>query len=208
MTEKVRIGLFGGSFHPPHAGHTEACRRFLEGAGVDFVLVIPAFLPPHKVLADGASAADRFEMTRLAMAPLGERVRVTDLELRHGESRYTISTLEELGEIYPEAEFVLYVGSDMLKSFETWHRFRRIFASASLAVLAREGDLEETAQTCTRLSQTYGAKILLLGESQKLSSGEVREKLLCGERPEGLSDAVLEYIFEHGLYGVRGEGEA
>lgn len=197
---RERIGLFGGSFHPPHQGHVEAARIFLERARPDRLLIIPVFLPPHKKLASGATAEDRFEMARLAFEPLGAAVEVSDLELRRREACYTLDTLRAVREEHPEAELCLYVGSDMLFSFETWHEYQTVLSLCRLFVLAREGDLEKCEQKAKELRQSANAEIEVMGECLCVSSGEIRERLLRGEDDERVPEPVLEYIKRCGLY--------
>ena len=197
-----RIGVFGGSFDPPHKGHEEAALRFLEGAELDEVLVVPAFLPPHKELSAGADAAHRLAMTRLAFLPLSEKISVSEIETEKKEARYTLSTLLELRERFPEDELFLYVGSDMLFSFETWHTFERIFSLCTLAVLAREADEERVREHAAHLRERYGARIKELGACRTVSSTEVREELSRTGTSEKISPAVRSYIQEHALYGA------
>ncbi|MBQ2252593.1 MAG: nicotinate (nicotinamide) nucleotide adenylyltransferase [Clostridia bacterium] len=203
----LRVCVFGGSFHPPHTGHVEAAQRLLSSGEVDRLIVVPAFLPPHKTLARGATAADRLEMARLAFLPLGERVEVSGIELEKGVSRYTLDTLSELKEAMPDVKLCLYVGSDMLFSFETWHEFRQIFPLCRILTLAREGDLARVRAHAQYLTEAYGAEIVVLGDCSPISSSEVRAALSSGEETRRLPEAVLEYIRQNGLYETKGEEE-
>ncbi|MBQ2730997.1 MAG: nicotinate (nicotinamide) nucleotide adenylyltransferase [Clostridia bacterium] len=205
MTKKnPRVCVFGGSFHPPHLGHVEAARLLLSSGEVDRLLVIPAFLPPHKSLAKGATAEDRLEMARLAFLPLGERVEVCAIELEKGVSRYTLDTLKELKERLPSADLRLYVGSDMLFSFETWHEFRKIFPLCRILTLAREGDFTRAHAHAQYLTENYGADVVVLGDCIPASSTDARQALLSGADAQ-LPDAVREYIRTHRLYETTGE---
>ena len=65
----TRIGIYGGTFSPPHNGHLAAARAFMEQMWLDILYVIPDALPPHKEMADPVSAADRLEMCRRAFGP-------------------------------------------------------------------------------------------------------------------------------------------
>ena len=92
----AKIGIFGGSFDPPHLGHILALQEFQQKLSLDRVLVIPANNPPHKQLAFcGASAEQRLHMTRLAVQDL-PYAEVSDLELRRDGKSYTSDTVEEL----------------------------------------------------------------------------------------------------------------
>ena len=95
----MRIGVYGGTFNPPHLGHITAARAVVELLRLDKLLLIPAGLPPHKTMPEGsATAAQRLEMTRLAgeQLGLGNRVQVLDMELRRAGKSYTSDTLAEL----------------------------------------------------------------------------------------------------------------
>ncbi len=200
-----RIGIFGGSFHPPHKGHEEAALSFLRGAKLDELLVVPAFLPPHKELSLGAEAQHRLEMARLCFLPLSEKIGVSEIEVEKGEARYTLDTLREFSARFPEEELFLYVGSDMLFSFETWHEFQSIFPLCTLSVLARAGDADRVKAHAEYLRRTYGAAILELGTCREVSSTEVREELTRMKNSEKISPAVLSYIREHALYDIEKE---
>ena len=108
----ARVGIFGGSFNPPHLGHMLAVREFQKKLGLDLVLLIPASIPPHKELSSNSpDAKARLEMTRLAAQDI-ENTQVLDIELtRHGAS-YTADTLRELRVRYPNDELFLMMGTD------------------------------------------------------------------------------------------------
>ncbi len=198
--KRPRLGIFGGSFHPPHQGHVEAAELFLDKAELDFLFVIPAADPPHKRLAKGASADDRFEMTKIAMAPLGARVRVLRLELDDPALRYSVDTANSIAASFPEHELYLYVGSDLFLTFEEWHEFEQLLSLCHLAVLARENDLDAVQKHAEYLHERYGARVLILGQSRVISSGEIRKKLAKGKKPACVHANVLEYIENGGLY--------
>ncbi len=197
---KGRIGVFGGSFHPPHKGHVLAAQLFLEKAELDFLFVVPDYQPPHRDLPDGASAEDRYEMARIAFLPLGSRVRVLRTELDRKEPRYTVDTLSEYVRDFPEYEFYLYVGSDLFLSFENWHEFERILSICTLAVLSRNDDEDAVLRKKTELESRFGARVCYLGQSKKISSTEIRKKLRRGVRPAALDTDVYEYIVNRDLY--------
>ncbi|MBR6529898.1 MAG: nicotinate (nicotinamide) nucleotide adenylyltransferase [Clostridia bacterium] len=203
MREKV--GIFGGSFHPPHTSHVLAAERFLQAEQLDRLYVVPAFLPPHKALSRGAGDADRLAMTRLAFAPLGERVTVSTLEVDKRRACYTLETLCEVRDLHPEADLFLYVGGDMLLSFETWHEFEELFRLCTVCTLAREDDEPTLRRHADHLAKTYGARIKLLGSCVPTSSTEVREALFAHRQTDKVPSAVLDYIHTHRLYTREGE---
>ena len=198
----ARIGIFGGSFNPPHLGHILAVEEFREKLALDTVLLIPAAVPPHKKLsANTPPAALRLEMTRLAVRELPYAL-VSDIELRRGGTSYTADTLAALREEYPNDELFLLMGTDMLLSFSSWYHPERILSAATLAVAHRGKDrAEELAECAARLEQTYGGRVVTV-ENRCLpySSTSVRAMLAFGCGESYLAPSVMEYIRENGLY--------
>ena len=159
----MRLAIYGGSFNPPHLGHTAAIRAVQAAARPDAVLVIPAATPPHKALAENSpSAEERFTLSRLAFGAL-PGVTVSDLELRRAGKSYSADTVRALRAQYPEAELCCIVGTDMLETFEEWHDFAYILREAALYALAREPDELERVQTAAaRLRAEYGARVTVI----------------------------------------------
>ena len=89
----MRIGIYGGTFDPPHIGHINAFKAFLEQFCFDKVFVIPVFTPPHKCLKSSVSTDDRLNMTRLAFENLSENVEISDLEIKRQGKSYTADTI-------------------------------------------------------------------------------------------------------------------
>ena len=112
----MKIGIYGGTFNPPHLGHIAAARAVFELLKLDRLLLIPVGMPPHKDLPAGSpTPAQRLEMTRLAgeQMGLGDRVETLDLELRREGRSFTSDTLRQLKELYPDDELWLLMGTDM-----------------------------------------------------------------------------------------------
>ena len=110
----MNIGVYGGTFDPPHWGHITAARAAMEQLGLDKLVLIPDRMPPHKALPEGsASPEQRLEMAALATAELGKRAEVSDRELRRSGPSYTSDTLAALRREYPEDTLWLLMGSDM-----------------------------------------------------------------------------------------------
>lgn len=198
----ARIGIFGGSFNPPHLGHMLAVREFQTRLALDLVLLIPAAVPPHKKLtANSPSALHRLEMTRLAAQEL-PNTRVLSLELeREGES-YTADTVETLRREYPHDELFLLMGTDMFLSFGAWYQPERIAKEATLAVAHRdEADRQQLRDCAAQLQETFGAKTVFV-ENHYLphSSTSVRAMLAFDCAESYLSAQVLAYIRKNRLY--------
>ena len=134
-TPGQRIGLLGGSFDPPHAGHVHITRWALRAFGLDAVWWLVS--PGNPLKPD--APADLERRIAAARAIVGHpRVRVTDLERRLG-TRYTAATLAGLGRHYPAVRFVWLMGSDNLASFHRWDRWEEILCTVPVGVMARPG---------------------------------------------------------------------
>ena len=196
-----RLGIFGGTFSPPHAGHVASAAAFAVQAHLDRLLVMPAFVPPHKV-GDGVSFEHRAAMCRLAFSCLPE-VTVSDLERRLGGTSYTYRTLETL--TAPDRKLCLFCGTDMLLTLCSWRCPERIFELAEIWYHRREEDpqiTEEIAGKCRFYTEQYGAVVHPIeGPVIVVSSSELRERLNCGESTAGLLDPAVErYIASWNLY--------
>ena len=197
-----RIGIFGGSFDPPHIGHIQAAKQAVQALGLDRLLVIPVAAPPHK----GGCVTDpahRLAMLRIALA--GEpAIHVSDLEISRGGTSYTYETVETVREHYPEGEMFLLMGSDMFQSFHTWKYPERILEKVTPAVFCRgdKGEKEKNNAQKEILEAEGHRAILLDNPVLEISSTQMRRMLAfhCAESflPAGVGD----YIRQHGLYHV------
>lgn len=122
----ARIGIYGGSFNPPHLGHIFAARKARQLLGLDKILLIPAAIPPHKAVAEGSPDGEtRFALTQLAIA--GETgMEVSRIELDRPGPSYTVDTLRKLRECYPQDELYLLMGTDMFLSFSSGASRKRL----------------------------------------------------------------------------------
>ena len=199
------IGVFGGSFNPPHLGHVHAVQAARALLDLDEVLVIPAAAPPHKAMPEGSpDPQTRLELTRLAMAEL-PWVRVLDLELRRTGKSYTSDTLRELSAACPDQTLYLIMGTDMFLSLHTWHEPEVICALAVPVCLHRtlaDGSDALLAQA-ERLAAQYGcAPILLDNPVLELSSTTTRKLLALRGGAACLPPAVWQAVLDRGLYGL------
>ena len=203
----MNIGIYGGTFDPPHWGHITAARAAMEQLKLDRLVLIPDRVPPHKALPEGsASPEQRLEMATLAAAELGKRAEVSERELRRNGPSYTSDTLAALREEYPEDTLWLLMGSDMFLSLQTWHAPEEIMALARIAPFSREAEDESAAFAAqqSRLERAYGAQIRIVQnpEVRELSSTEVRAALAAGRGSDLLPPAVYGYVLREHLYGT------
>ena len=209
----MKIGIYGGTFNPPHLGHVTAARAVFDLLRLDRLLVIPAGLPPHKDLPDHSpTPAQRLEMTRLAVEQMGldGKAEVLDMELSRAGKSYTSDTLAELKERYPDDELWLLIGTDMFLTLQAWHAPEEILSLAGIAAFGRtEADTEELFSVQRDyLYKTYPqARIftLTIPGVIDVSSTELRQKLAAGDGGALLPPAVYGYILRQGLYGTNAD---
>ena len=194
------IGLYGGTFAPPHLGHVHAAKVFLASVPLDRLLIMPAGSPPHKTKAAGDTPESRLAMCRAAFGNL-PHTEISDYEIRKPGKSYTVETLEALAA--PEREITMLCGTDMFLTLDTWHRAPDIFRLCAVACMARDNDAcERIRMTAERYRSDYGAGIVLLpGEPLVLSSSEIREGLRSGTDMRAyLPSGVWEICRREGLY--------
>ena len=209
----MKIGVYGGTFNPPHLGHVTAARAVFELLKLDLLLLVPDGQPPHKMLPPGSPTPEqRLEMTRLAgeQLGLGERVRTLDLELKREGRSYTAETLRQLHQQYPEDELWLLMGTDMFLTLQAWREPGEILSLAGIAAFGRtEEDTEELFSVQRDyLYRTYPqARIftLTIPGVVDVSSTELRTMLAQGEGGNLLPPAVYGYILREGLYDTRAD---
>ena len=137
-----RIGIYGGTFNPPHIGHIYAAQYAVSALELDMLLMMPACISPHKTLPEGsASPQQRMKMLQLATVDM-DRMQISDLELLRGGTSYTYETVAQVKALHPADEVVFLMGTDMFLSFDSWRFPEKILESASLGVLYR-GDKGE-----------------------------------------------------------------
>ena len=209
----MKIGVFGGTFNPPHLGHLAAARTAVDVLELDKLLVIPAALPPHKELPEGTPAPEH----RLAMAKkladallLPEKVEVSSMELDRPGKSYTSDTLAQLKEQYPDAELWLLMGTDMFLTLHLWHDPESVLKLAGICAFGRtEQDGEEVfAPQREHLAKTFpGARLttITLPGLVDVSSTRLRELLAGGAGADYLHPAVYGYILMNGLYGTHAD---
>ena len=201
----MRIGIYGGSFNPPHLGHFHGAQFAVERLQLDKLFLIPAGIAPHKALPAGSpTAMQRLEIMKRAAAEIGDpRITVSDMEvIREGKS-YTYETVRTLESQYPGDSLYLIMGTDMFLSFENWKEPDDIAARATLAVLYRgERDEEQLLSQKKETLEKKGYRIQLLQNPvTAISSTDLRRMLAFRCADKYLLPGTLNYILEEKLYG-------
>ena len=208
----MKLGVYGGTFDPPHLGHMVSARQALEALELDKLLVVPAPIPPHNAVPEGVPLAqERLEMTAMAADTLllPDRMEVSGIELDRQGPSYTSDTLRQLRQEHPGDELWLLMGSDMFLSLHQWHEPETVCALAHVAVFARS-DADDRAALevqAKRLEKDFGAHSVVLDLPQvvEISSTQIRADLAQGIEPDYLPEPVYGYILRHGLYGVKAD---
>jgi nicotinate-nucleotide adenylyltransferase len=187
----------GGTFDPIHCGHLLAAEIAREEVGLDEVWFMPANTPPHKPNAPKATAGQRLEMAALAVAG-NERFRVTDTEIRRGGTSYTVDTMRDLVERYPEHRFCYIIGADMVQYLPHWERISELAELISFVGLTRPGYSIDLARLPEGIrSKVQPVEMPLIG---------ISSTLIRGLRQNGRSirymvpEPVLLYIERNRLY--------
>ena len=203
----ARIGIFGGSFNPPHRGHLLAALEQKRLLHLDRVVLIPAGIPPHKLLADNSpDASFRLAMTE-ALTCHDPDLTVSDIELKREGASYTADTLAAISAAHPDDELFLLMGTDMFLSFHTWSRPRVICRYATICLATREKlskkDEQEIEEQTERLIRDYGARVERIeNRFEEMSSTLIRRMLQFHCAEDYLTPEVLEIIQSNGLYGT------
>ena len=193
-----RIGLLGGTFDPPHAGHLAAARASRDELRLDRLLLVVADVPWQKVPGrEVTPAEDRFAMVEAAVEGM-DRVEASRLEIDRGGPSYTVETVEEVLAAPADRppELFLVIGADLVESLPTWKRWRDLRRLVTLAVVARP--------PMPPPPDPEGWRVVHVdGEAVDVSSSELRRLLHRGAPVDGLvPDAVVRCIRGRGLYAV------
>lgn len=175
MTKKV--GIFGGSFNPPHLGHEAICRWLIAKKLVDEVWVIPCFIHPFG--KELVSFGDRYEMCRLAFGKLGSKVLLSTVEKDLGGTSHTVKTIAHLKKQYPDYQFSLVTGGDIASQTSEWRDFDQIKMLVDIISIPRGSD----------------------SPIPDISATEVRRRLAKDEAIDDfISPEIAAYIDAHHLY--------
>lgn len=186
----MRLGIFGGSFDPPHVGHLLVVADAFEALQLDHLIFVPAGVQPFKVAQASASPGDRLEMVR-RLAGDDPRFSVDPIEIEREGLSYSVDTLAAFAERYPEAQRFFLVGTDVLASFGQWREPDRVLRLATLAVMQRAGESGPIPATAVRVET----------RRVDVSSTEIRERVRTGHAIRGfVPEAVAAYIAAHRLY--------
>ena len=201
----AKIGIFGGTFNPPHRGHLQAASEAYRTLGLDLVIFIPDAQPPHKDIPDGSpDGQTRLELVKAAISEL-PFAQADDLELRRVGKSYTADTLKELRLRFPSDTLYLLTGTDMFLSLHTWYHPEEICRDAVIVGMHRNQEDRDTEFRAQKklLENEYHAKVILIeNDVLEISSSRVRRLLVLGGAEAYVPAPVLEMIRQRRLYNT------
>ncbi len=200
--DMLRVGIYGGTFAPIHNGHVAAAKAFMEQMKLDYLFIIPTYLPPHKQISSSDDPLYRLRMCELAFADT-DGVVISDVEIRRGGKSYTYDTLKELSR--EGTRLFLMCGTDMVLTFDTWYRFEDILKLCYPVYVRREDDPLLGNRVVAKINeyyQKYGVMFRrIVTDPIPLSSTEIRRAVREGRDISAMVPAGVEkFIRENGLY--------
>ncbi len=189
----MKIGIYGGTFNPPHNTHVCIARQAVAQLGLDKLLIIPSGDPPHKPCF--VSGAARLELAKIAFDGIGE---VLDTELLRAGKSYTSDTIAQIKSLYPDAQLYLIIGGDSLDHFHEWHEPQKIADNVTLAVACRSGYGNVSKQS---VAARFGCDVVdVIVEPTDISSSEIRQRYQFDLPVEDVPHAVDEFIRGNNMY--------
>ncbi len=199
----MKIGIYGGSFDPPHIEHINLCVNAVKSLNLDRLFIVPAKIPPHKKVQP-ISGEYRLEMVKLALSNVDvPQITVSDFELNSAGKSYTYLTIEHFKSLYKDAQIYFLMGTDMLENFPTWKEPNAILNMAKLYVFGRDGESMERAKQVflNAFPDRLNSLVFANFSGKMVSSTHVRHMLTLGlDAKEFLYQNVIDYIKSNNLY--------
>jgi nicotinate-nucleotide adenylyltransferase len=220
-TKNEKVGIFGGSFNPPHMGHLNSLQTVMKKAGLGKIHVIPAYQNPLKPQTEGPTPEQRLEMTKLAVESWGPQYVVDDQEIKKSGVSYTIETIENLRKQVDAENLFLIIGIDTFHHFDKWKDVKEILSESNLIVTSRSGfDLpqssDELPAKVKKLVADFDFNFVELKTGRNIqfihlqdidiSATELRKRLRTGKNVEKFIPLSVEnYIKNNKLYQNLGQ---
>ncbi len=198
----LRVGIYGGTFAPIHNGHVAAAKAFMEQMKLDYLFVIPTYLPPHKETVNDDDPLYRLRMCELAFEGV-DGVIISDMEIKRGGKSYTYDTLRQLQR--PDTRLFLLCGTDMVLTFDKWYKGEELFKMCYPTYVRRENDPVMTAKIVAKIGEyyeKYGVMFRrIVTDPIDISSTQIRRAVAEGRDISTLvPSGVARFIKENNLY--------
>lgn len=191
----MNIGVYGGTFNPPHLGHLILAQSAIDALGLDRVLLVPAFRSPFKLQSECLSAEIRSEMVELAVSG-NQRLRGEYYEALRGGVSFTVDTLRHLRATYPGDELFLLMGADTFNEFHLWKEPEAIVDLAAIAVAQRQGsEIDLSSHPYGKAARIFSMPLV------DISSTDIRRRVREGQSIQYLVPWTVQVFIEsQGLY--------
>jgi len=191
----MNIGIFGGSFNPPHVGHLIVLESVRDQFQFDKTFIIPSAQTPNKLEGALAPQDVRLAMTRLAFEG-NVNYEVLDIEIHRRGVSYTVDTVKELADRYRHARLSLIIGADNFLDFQSWRSPEEILNYADLVIMNRPGfEIKDAGNEYFRRARSVNVPFI------GISGTDIRRRIKLGRSIHFLvPKAVEEYIYRNGLY--------
>jgi nicotinate-nucleotide adenylyltransferase len=195
MAQTKKIGILGGTFDPIHLGHLVLAEQVKEKLKLDQVIFIPCFRSPHKTRQKLSPAKDRLRMLQLALEG-NSSFSVSDIELKRKGLSYTVDTLKELKDLYPNSQIYFLTGSDVPSELGAWKDPEQIYRLAKVVIATRPG-----FDKLDPRNQFAEKSIVVPITGIDVSSSEIRRRVKKGKSIKYLvSSRVEDFIRRKKLY--------
>lgn len=199
----TRIGLYGGTFDPPHFGHLHLANEMMARYQLDEVWFIPTAIAPHKLERPPTPAAHRIKMVELSIEGL-PHFKLLDVEVRRGGTSYTIDTIDEIladPEMSKDREFFLIMSDEYIATLKEWKGIKQIVEKVTLLIGRRSADKGPPPSTGLVIVDEAVKKGLNQMAVLEIRATDIRERVARGVSCRHLVPArVLSYVYENQLY--------
>lgn len=197
----MRLGLFGGTFDPPHLGHVALATAACEQLDLQRVLWILTGVQPLKLEQRITPAEHRLKMLALALNDYPQFV-ISPIELERPGPHYSVDTVRLLAERYPQDDLIFLMGGDSLRDLPRWRSPAELVAAcAEIGVMRRPDDAVDLAALAAQIPGLTDKIRFINAPLLDVSAGEIRRRIAAGEDARHLvSPPVYNYIQQHNLY--------
>jgi len=194
----LNIGIFGGAFNPPHNGHINAAKAFIEGCNLDILYVVPTYISPFKEDLLNNIKLDHISLlVQEAFAKI-PKVTISDFEISKKSISYTIDTVRYFKKIHEKDDIFLLIGLDNAFNFYLWKEYQEILKLVTIVIANR--DIKINHDLDPKLQEIFGSYIDLKTELIDISSSQIRNKVFEDNQSLLIPTGVKELILKLGLY--------
>ncbi len=195
-----KIGLFGGTFDPPHRGHIELARTVCERFSLDKIIFIPAGNPPHKQDVKKTDKSHRYQMVKLATDGFSQ-FEVSDFDIKNEKPNYSYITIDHFKKEFSASEIFFIIGADSLRDLPLWRNYKVLLTMCTFIVVPRPGVPESDYFIKYAPDDPKPSLLFLEDFAYDLSSTNLRKKLAEGTAKDAdFPQGVKKYIEENNLY--------